>query len=170
MAALSAANATALMVTHDQSEALALGQQVAVLWQGKLLQVASPQALYRQPLNIELAGFIGDAVLLAGQASAGFVDCAFGKIPLYTPDAEGEVSVLLRPEQIRIHAGHSQRSGLPAVVERVDFYGHDANVHLKLLGDETPLLARTVGHQAWQPGQQVLLEVEGMASSFSLAG
>ena len=65
-AILNAAGATALLVTHDQSEALSMGRQVAVLRDGVLAQVAAPEKLYRQPADADLAQFVGEAVLLPG--------------------------------------------------------------------------------------------------------
>ena len=65
-AILEAAGATALLVTHDQSEALSMGRQVAVLRDGVLAQVAAPEKLYRQPADADLAQFVGEAVLLPG--------------------------------------------------------------------------------------------------------
>ncbi|MEJ1974971.1 MAG: ABC transporter ATP-binding protein [Acetobacteraceae bacterium] len=57
-AALEAADATALLVTHDQSEALSMGKLVAVLRKGSLVQVATPSVLYRRPVDAELARFV----------------------------------------------------------------------------------------------------------------
>ena len=65
-AALAASGATALLVTHDQAEALAMGLEVAVLRGGVLGQVAAPEILYRQPVDIAMARFVGEAVILPG--------------------------------------------------------------------------------------------------------
>ena len=72
-AALRQAGATALLVTHDQAEALSLGQEVAVLRAGRVVQMATPEVLYRQPADAELARFVGEAVLLPGVADGGQV-------------------------------------------------------------------------------------------------
>ena len=81
-AALARAGATALLVTHDQAEALSTGSQVAVLRDGRLIQVATPEILYRRPVDAELARFVGEAVLLPGVASGGRVACALGELTL----------------------------------------------------------------------------------------
>ena len=65
-AALAASGATALLVTHDQSEALAMGLKVAVLRGGVLAQIATPEILYRQPVDLAMARFVGEAVILPG--------------------------------------------------------------------------------------------------------
>lgn len=60
--ALAAAGATALLMTHDQSEALSMGAQVAVLRHGTLVQVAARHTMYQRPLDANLAQFLGEAV------------------------------------------------------------------------------------------------------------
>lgn len=166
--ALSAAGATALLVTHDQSEALSMGSQVAVLWDGQLVQVASPEQLYRKPVSPELARFVGDAVLLPGIAENGSVTCALGQLQLMAGMPEGAVHVLLRPEQIRLMPLHDGASLGAAKargrVLKVDFYGHDACVRLSLSGDaasSTVLTARSPGHLCPRLGDEVSIIVEG---------
>ena len=77
-AALAASGATALLVTHDQSEALAMGVKVAVLRGGVLAQVATPEILYRQPVDVAMARFVGEAVILPGTVKEGLAVCALG--------------------------------------------------------------------------------------------
>ncbi|SUX56140.1 ABC transporter ATP-binding protein [Chromobacterium vaccinii] len=165
--ALAASGTTALMVTHDQAEALTMGRRVAVLWQGRLLQVAAPLALYQRPASPELADFVGDAVLLPGRAHGGEAQCALGWLPLLDGMPQGDVTVLLRPEQIRLlPAGDA---GVQARVLDVSFYGHDASVRL-VLDDGGLLAARVPGHRCPQPGETVALQVEGEAACFAAAG
>ena len=67
-AVLRESGATALLVTHDQEEALSLADVVAVMRDGAIVQAADPQTLYRDPVDAQLAGFLGEAVLLARRA------------------------------------------------------------------------------------------------------
>jgi iron(III) transport system ATP-binding protein len=67
-AALRRTGATAVLVTHDQAEALSMGDAVGVLRDGRLVQVAAPETLYRRPADIALARFLGEAVVLPGEA------------------------------------------------------------------------------------------------------
>ncbi|MFC5521762.1 ABC transporter ATP-binding protein [Polaromonas jejuensis] len=170
--ALSAAGATALLVTHDQSEALSMGHQVAVLWEGRLLQIAGPETLYRRPVTAELARFVGDAVLLPGIAAGGQVSCTLGTLPMMTDMPQGKVSVLLRPEQIRLgpsprsHTGTAD-SSIRAQVFDIAFYGHDACVRLHLATDGSLLTARVPGHRCPAQGQDVGLTVEGEVATFA---
>lgn len=149
--ALSAAGATALLVTHDQSEALSMGNQVGVLRRGRLVQLATPSELYRHPVDAELARFVGEAVLLDGQAAAGTVSCALGRLPLAIAAAvDGPVQVMIRPEQIDVRPGDEAAGGCPARIASISYYGHDASLRL-LLTDQPalpPLLARVGGAQA----------------------
>jgi iron(III) transport system ATP-binding protein len=180
--ALAAAGATAVLVTHDQSEALSLGDEVAVLWQGRLIQSATPETLYRRPVTRELASFVGEAVLLAGIAARGRVRCALGDLPLGASGGEGAVDVMVRPEQICVWRAHEQApdgiAAFDAVVEQVVFQGQDASVTLRLTTGENgatgagiagaadaahpaAVRARVPGYRTPQPGERVRLAVDG---------
>ncbi len=96
---------TTLYVTHDQTEAMTLGDRVAVLRKGELQQVASPRALYEQPVNLFVAGFIGSPPMnfLPGEVSNGQIELPFGtfEMPDRIAQAVGDrdlVIVGLRPE------------------------------------------------------------------------
>ncbi|MBN9508411.1 MAG: ABC transporter ATP-binding protein [Alphaproteobacteria bacterium] len=167
-AALRQAGATALLVTHDQAEALSLGQEVAVLRAGRVVQMASPEVLYRQPADAELARFVGEAVLLPGVADGGQVHCVLGMLPLASAVPDGPVEVMLRPEQLV----PSQPRRLPqaaATVRAVTFYGPDARVRLALsdAGTVLELIARVPGHMAPAPGEPVGVGVTGAVVAFA---
>src|SRR5271166_2460402 len=154
-AILKAAGATALLVTHDQSEALSMGRQVAVLRDGVLAQVAAPEILYRQPADADLAQFVGEAVLLPGLAQGGFAACALAQL---VPD--GPVEVMVRPEQIRLES-RTNAGSAKAQVLAVTYYGHDASIILSLDAGAQRVTTRAAGHMAPQHGAQVSLSVEG---------
>jgi iron(III) transport system ATP-binding protein len=109
---------TAVFVTHDRAEAFVLGDVVAVVSEGVIEQVGSPVDLYRRPATPWVAGFVGDANLLTGQASGAEADTIVGPVPLASW-ARGCVNVLVRPEHVRLDAGGD------AVVVLVEYYGHD---------------------------------------------
>src|ERR1700678_462253 len=96
------AGTTAVLVTHDQDEALSVADRIAALRDGKIAQYAAPDELYSRPVDAELASFIGDANLLDGVLSGGVVDTLLGGLRLdpAAAAAEGKVTVLVRPEQI----------------------------------------------------------------------
>jgi iron(III) transport system ATP-binding protein len=163
--ALAAAGATALLVTHDQPEALSMGRQVAVLRDGILAQVAAPEVVYRQPADPELAQFVGEAVLLPGMANAGVATCALGELPLALPTRDGPVEVMVRPEQLRFDAP-GRADATQARVLAVTYYGHDASVLVSLEGGARQVTTRVPGHMTPQPGAELRLSVEGAVMAY----
>ncbi len=165
--ALAATGATAVLVTHDQSEALSLGHEVAVLSNGRLVQTDTPEALYRRPVTPELATFIGDAVLLPGIVRDDVVECDMGRLTLGRPMNAGPVDVMIRPEQIRIsQAGANVEGGFEAIVESVTFYGHDASVRLRLTKSNGVVLTRVAGYLSPRVGERVSASVEGDVTAY----
>ncbi len=169
--ALAATGATAVLVTHDQSEALSLGHEVAVLWNGRLIQTATPETLYRRPVTRELASFVGEAVLLPGTVRQDRVSCELGDLPLCEPMGNGPVDVMVRPEQIRLlRAEETMPNGAAsydAVVQEVIFQGQDAGVTLQLQsGAQTVVRARVPGYLSPRPGAHVRLAVDGEVTAY----
>jgi iron(III) transport system ATP-binding protein len=136
---------------------------VAVLRDGTLVQVAAPETLYRRPADIALARFLGEAVVLPGEAKGSTVRCALGTFPLVAPVAEGAVEVLIRPEQIRLAA---PGAGHPATVEAVTYYGHDCSVGLRASGLTERLVALVPGYASPTAGMAVGLRVEGPVAAY----
>lgn len=164
--ALAETGATALLVTHDQAEALSMGRQVAVLRRGRMAQIDAPSRLYRRPADAELARFLGEAVLLPGIARDETVACALGVLRLAPGMPRGDVDVMIRPEQIRVTAQTPE--GVPARVARVTFYGPDATVALKLAQPDGPtIVARVAGHCVPRPGDMIGVAVEGDVVAFA---
>jgi iron(III) transport system ATP-binding protein len=168
--ALAAQGTTAVMVTHDQAEALSMGNEVAVLQAGRLVQTAPPADLYRTPIDVNVARFVGEAVVLAGQAAGGVVNCALGELALIDPRIEGPVQAMIRPEQIqviRVTGGHGGGTAAPtASVEARTFYGPDAVVRLQLDAEQIPISARTFGQAAPEPGERVELAIDGPVMAY----
>jgi iron(III) transport system ATP-binding protein len=100
-AILRAAGTTALLVTHDQEEALSLADTVAVMFAGRLAQVAAPQAVYLRPATRQVATFVGAANEIPGTAHGDYATCALGVLPLAVP-VQGVVDILLRPEALTV--------------------------------------------------------------------
>jgi iron(III) transport system ATP-binding protein len=162
-AALRTAGATALIVTHDQTEALSMGDQVAVLRVGQLVQVAPPAELYRNPVDAELARFMGDTIVIPGSACDGAVTCILGTLRLAHGMPEGAVDVLVRPEQVRLDPG----GALKAVVTAVTYYGPSAAVKLRMtVSDAGVLTAQVPGYAAPSVGDEVGFVVEGTVTAW----
>jgi iron(III) transport system ATP-binding protein len=154
--AIAAAGASAILVTHDQAEALSMGAAVGVLQNGILAQLSAPEALYRNPASPALASFVGEAVFCAGQAAAGQVSCPLGRLSARGA-ASGPVTVMIRPEQIKI--GGEAPGSVPADIIGTVFYGHDAVVKLRV--QNTEVTARVFSHAVPAAGSRVWLTVEG---------
>ncbi|QDZ12771.1 ABC transporter ATP-binding protein [Devosia ginsengisoli] len=170
-------SATIVFVTHDQAEAVTMSDRIAVLNKGQLVQLGSPSALYKEPANKFVAGFLGEANFIEG-----VVDSHDGDFVRFTTTAghsllassrkkhaKGEqVVAMVRPEGIEcaltrpdggVAAGDSVKS-MPAVVERVVFLGNAHRYWLRA-GDlqlimTAPCSART---QTLASGDQVALSI-----------
>jgi iron(III) transport system ATP-binding protein len=168
--ALGRAGATALLVTHDQEEALSLADLVAVMRGGQIIQAADPQTLYRDPVDEEVARFLGEAVLLAGELEQGFAETPLGRVAVRGAGAlreTGPVTVMLRPEQILCQPTSTEGAGAHGRVLSTEFYGHDATARIALGGSAgTEVVARAVGHQLPGVGEEVEIEVEGAAVAY----
>ena len=162
--ALQATGTTALLVTHDQDEALSLADQVAVMRHGRVIQTDAPRDLYRAPVDPEVGAFVGGATVVPARVHEGRASFAFGSAPLAAPAPEGEARVLLRPEQVVITPGAGG-----ARVEQVHFYGHDAAVRLLVLPDGPALVARIAGLDSPEVGDEVGVGIVGPVVAFPAA-
>jgi iron(III) transport system ATP-binding protein len=167
------AGTTALLVTHDQDEALAIADRVAVLRGGRIAQYSAPQDLYSRPVDTELARFIGDANLLTGIRHGDTVETMLGILPAEATSAEADaqlVTVLIRPEHIELTPTEAANANGSTVIGRVvdcEYYGHDAILHVTLHdGDSSPITVRTIGDHKLPPGTLVSLQVKGPARTW----
>jgi iron(III) transport system ATP-binding protein len=154
---------TTVFVTHDQEEAFVLGDRVAVMNGGRIEQHGEPHVLYDRPASRWIAEFVGEANLLAADASGETATTPFGPVRLTEP-RHGSVEVLLRPEQIDLcEANDGDGHG---VVELVEYYGHD-HVSLVTLDDGTALRSRRPGAPALRRGQRVTVRtLAGTVAAF----
>jgi iron(III) transport system ATP-binding protein len=159
-AALTATGATAVLVTHDQAEALSMADQVAVLRDGRLVQLTDPRTLYRSPRDLDVATFVGEAVVLEADVRGGTAHCALGSLPVEGAHPDGRARVLLRPEQLRL--APPVAGSLTARVRSVDFYGHDSRIWLDLADGRT-VSARVDGGNLPSAGDDVSVTVRGTA-------
>lgn len=158
---LRAANATAVFVTHDQEEAFSLVDQVAVMLDGVVQQMASPQQLYHQPANRRVAEFIGDANFLPGQARGQVVETELGQLFLQYA-ANGPVDVLVRPENVAVRPAPAHRTDR---VRSVLFFGHDQLVTVELASGRQ-LDARVSPIYNFAIGQPVAVQVNGLVMAY----
>ena len=159
-AALQATKATAVLVTHDQEEALGMADAVAVMRAGRIVQHADPATVYLAPADLGVARFVGETVVLPGRAAAGAVATRLGSIRLAADNAgaSGHGLAVLRPEQLVVAADPVGRHRVLDIV----FYGHDAAVRLAAYdGSADPLRARVQGQVPVRPGDRVSVTVQG---------
>lgn len=157
------ANATAVLVTHDQEEALSTADRVALMFDGAIAQNTDPETLYRRPATREVASFIGEAYFLPGDASGNTGATEIGRLALARP-ANGPVDVLVRPEFLKL--GDKQGdSSANAVVVRHDYFGkyHMITVQLR---SGTQLKAMTGPEQHFDLGAVVGIDVTVPLISF----
>jgi putative spermidine/putrescine transport system ATP-binding protein len=124
---------TTLFVTHDQEEALALGDRVGVMSSGRLEQIGPPADLYDRPKTRFVAEFVGLTNRVTGEARDGRVDILGTSVPLLEGSAaSGRVTVLLRPESIRL----TPEPGANAHILAVSFLGSLARAQARLANGE----------------------------------
>ncbi|MFB6309939.1 MAG: ABC transporter ATP-binding protein [Salinirussus sp.] len=143
---------TTVYVTHDQAEALAISDRVAVMSDGRIEQVGTPEAVYREPATRFVAGFVGENNLLDGYVSdTDSPTISLGDppnnvaIPIQTePERTGSITISIRPEDI--HIDESAPVSLSATVETVEFLGDAYRVHCDWNG--VSLLAKVTAEEA----------------------
>jgi spermidine/putrescine transport system ATP-binding protein len=171
---------TFVMVTHDQTEALAISDRIAVMHKGRIEQIASPDVLYDSPESAFVAGFIGASNLLQGQvlhSSGDQATVGVGALQLVArtrgPLASGSaVTVSVRPEDLRLQppgAGVSaQNTG--RVLQRL-FQGRALRLQISLPGIDSLTLEvsrESAAGQALYPGDEIALHIQpGAACAFA---
>ena len=130
--AIHAEGATAVLVTHDQDEALSMADQVAILQDGVVVQMAPPREIYENPFDLTVARSLGEALVVQGHLTDGRVTTALGTLevghrsPAAVAGESASVSVLLRPEQLALDVA----SGVKCKVVSSSYFGHDGLIGL----------------------------------------
>ncbi|ADH90797.1 2-aminoethylphosphonate ABC transport system, ATP-binding protein component [Ancylobacter novellus DSM 506] len=134
---------TAIMVTHDQEEALSMADRVVAMRDGEVEQIGTPTEIYHTPRSLFVAGFVGKMNILPGRVAGGRLSIGslnYAVPALYdTAENQGEVIACLRPEQMRLRPLNASEAGdaLPAQVTHLEFLGSAWRVTLVVpaLGD-----------------------------------
>ena len=122
---------TTIVVTHDQTEAVALADRIALLLDGRLAQHDAPEAFYRRPATQAVARFLGGVNFIPGTARGGVFDCALGSLTLPQGLADGPGLLTFRPESLRFGDGPNL---LAAQVVALSFLGSLTRVDLDVRG------------------------------------
>lgn len=156
---------TTLLVTHDRDEAFVLGDRVAIMRDGAVVQVGSPERIYTDSAQEWVAAFVGELSVIAGRAEGPFAETSMGRMELCEP-LHGPVKLGLRPQQIRLSpvehgADAAGATTAPAVgmVERVEYHGPRTTYRISH-GSER-LLAEEAGVPRFGAGRRLVLGVEG---------
>jgi iron(III) transport system ATP-binding protein len=168
-AILRSAGASALLVTHDQQEALSLADIVVVMCDGRVEQAGTPESVYARPASRWVASFLGAAEVVPGIAREGIVECELGRFP--ADGLAGAVEVVVRPESVSIDADGTATRHADATRARVvgrSYYGHDQMVRLELASG-LQVRSRSHGAASWRPGDDVRVWVEGPVSVLASA-
>ncbi len=157
--ALRAAGASVVLVTHDQDEALAVGDRVAVLQAGRLVQLGEPEEVFHRPINRFVSTFLGEADFVSGLRQGETAETVLGALPVIQgPD--GDVEVMTRPHDLTVvplmGEGSAGIKGGAGIVQRVEFRGGDVLHHVVL--DAGPSLRALTSHtHKVAVGQRVLV-------------
>jgi len=146
---------TFVVVTHDQEEAMSMADRIAVLNEGRLEQLATPQELYAEPVSRFVAAFIGTTNLLDGEATAdGVAVPGIGLVPAEHPLAAGApATAVVRPEDVAV--GGEISGGLRGTVVDTYFLGGASTISVEVPGLPAPLLASVHGATRLARGAEV---------------
>jgi iron(III) transport system ATP-binding protein len=160
-----AVGVTTLYVTHDQAEALSLGDRVCVMNQGEIIQIAQPQEIYAKPASLFVAQFVGEMNFVKGDVKAkDRVDCSLGALAVAVPDgltAGTSVTLAIRPEHIKISPAPSH--GVARTLGKItskNYLGDTALLEVELNG--VTLLAKLAGDSDLTVGQTAAVELPAL--------
>jgi iron(III) transport system ATP-binding protein len=156
------AGITAIMVTHDQEEALSMASRVAILRDGEFAQIGNPSEIYQSPTDIEMATFLGDSVIINGVVENEKIVTDLGLLTPLNKVVNGATGrVAIRPENFYLQPNPK---GEGEVIGR-QYFGHDALVEVKL--PKLVIQARANGPFAPELGMKVTVWVRGQVNFYT---
>jgi iron(III) transport system ATP-binding protein len=158
---------TAVLVTHDQSEAMSMADHLVVMRDGSVVAAGDPRDIYDRPPDIEIGRVLGDATILPGRVvrdHAGIhVGCELGHLDVgHWHGVEGACQVLVRPEHLAVGPSHPTANGCEAVgvVTGLSYFGADALLRLAMRSSDRNVTVRVPGHcRHLAPGDLVAVTV-----------
>ncbi len=142
---------SALLVTHDQEEALSFADRIAVMNNGRIEQIGTPEDVYYRPKTQFVAQFLGRTNLIMADADGDMAKTPFGNVYIDKPSS-GKVLLSIRPEHLTIVASKLENENCGEVVGK-DFYGHDITYRVRIKSREC--LVHTDNSVDYEPGDLV---------------
>jgi ABC-type Fe3+/spermidine/putrescine transport system ATPase subunit len=144
---------TFVFVTHDQEEAMAMADRIAVMNEGRIEQVGTPEEIYRRPASRFVADFIGESNFLEVQRDGQnkVVAKDGSQVPCQTPQGDWHrATLMIRPEDVQVLAGNGHREGLTGRVVRSAFLGSFTRVAVQCDTADAQIMAALQGGAASQ--------------------
>jgi spermidine/putrescine ABC transporter ATP-binding subunit len=133
---------TFVFVTHDQGEAMAMADRIAIMNEGRVEQIGTAKEIYQQPASRFVADFIGESNFIGVEWHDGVVMASHGKVPLPSPDRKdsGSGTLMVRPESVRLASASPSDAGLLGTVVKVSFLGNLTRVSIDCAAAEDPII------------------------------
>jgi iron(III) transport system ATP-binding protein len=157
LALLRETGTTTILVTHKPSEAVSVGDRIALLNRGRMLQCGTPEDLYLRPTTAFAARFFSRVNELAGTCRGGHVQTPLGRFAAPHLEEDTAARVCIRPEHLRVTGAPT---ALRARVRAAEFLGEIDRVTLDVAGLATPIAVTSFGRAQLSPGTSVFLEVD----------
>ena len=148
---------TAIYVTHDQAEAMALGDRIVVMEHGRVAQIGKPREIYQRPATRFVAEFIGTMNRLTGAVTNGVFTCRAGNLPWAEAPANA-TEILFRPEDTRV-AESPEEAGLQGTVAAAFFLGDRTRLFVDV-GEARPLVVESTARRDFDHGEAVRLAID----------
>ena len=134
---------TFVFVTHDQGEAMAMADRIAIMNEGRVEQIGTAREIYKQPASRFVADFIGESNFISVEWNEGVVTCSPERIQLPSPGTQGSGSgsLMVRPEAVRLTPASPNDPGLVGTVVKVSFLGNFTRASLDCAAAEGPVIA-----------------------------
>jgi iron(III) transport system ATP-binding protein len=164
-AVLRAANVTSVLVTHDRVEALSIADEVAVMGDGRIEQVAPPRELYTRPASRAIAEFVAGATVVPVTIDGTRAQSPLGPLDIAPdcPASNGDTLAVIRPDQLAVRAGGAADGAVAGRVTRTEYFGYGARVEIAIASGATELRI-----DARVPADEV--PAEGTAVSVAVSG
>ena len=159
--------ATAILVTHDQAEALSMADRMAIMRAGTIVQTGSPSALYGAPIDAWTAGFLGECSILSGASDGRRAHCALGAVEVLPPAdgpvvlSTGPVQIVVRPEQLRVADTQPDGSSTRVAVRALEYRGPSTLYHLRIIGSGESLMTLATGEARFPVGSTLYASLRG---------